>query len=224
MCRVLVGGEQFGAAESIQSSYVSQGHSALLRVHCQNPHKQRSHLCTRPFVVLCQRHTARENGVCSCKQAMCAAARTRIRSWHPRTHLRRQITTNRLATAWSWPCSRRVPHGTRGRPAAAVFAKLRACVHDVLTSATNPQHNTCVLACCGVAAFMCDQFDMVLGGRGPGSSAVAAGAVAEGDDRQVVGRERLPRVHVRVLGGVPRLGGQQALLLEPSGVATWVAA
>ena len=116
-------------------------------------------------------HRARRQPSSGGKHSMCAAARASISSWHPRTHLRRQITMNRLATAWSWPRSRRAPHGTRGRPAAAVVAKLRPGVHDVLTSSTHS--TTRVWVCCGVAAFMRDHFDMVLRGQGPGSAAVA---------------------------------------------------
>ena len=178
-------------------------------------------------------HRARRQPSSGGKHSMCAAARTRTSSWRPRTHLRRPITMNRLATAWSWPRSRRAPRGTRGRPAAAVVAKLRPGVHDVLMCSIHTVQRVCVWVCCGVAAFMwvcCgvaafmrDQFDMVLGGQGPGFAAVAAGAVAEGDVRHVVDEERLPRLPVRVLYGVPRPRGPQALLLEPSDVATCVA-
>ena len=88
-------------------------------------------------------HRARRQPSSGGKHSMCAAARTRTSSWRPRTHLRRPITMNRLATAWSWPRSRRAPRGTRGRPAAAVVAKLRPGVHDVLMCSTHTVQRVC---------------------------------------------------------------------------------
>lgn len=168
-------------------------------------------------------HGARRQLSSGCKHSMCVPPRGQ-ESAHG---TRGPTSGGRLPRAGSQP------HGVghvrdepRMGPVAGPPPQLSPnCNRVCKMCATNPQHSACVLACChcGVAAFMRDQFDMVLWGRSPGSAAVAAGAVAEGDVRHVVDEERVPRLPVRVLYGVPRPRGPQALLLEPSDVATCVA-